>query len=94
MFPSWNPNLETVGLEKPLCIHIGLPCQFEDMQYTGNLHGLFLLSAQCILGQAPAPPSMTLNGIKRVGENGRMNVSFNVVGLYFAINWPVDRLNN
>lgn len=38
--------------------------------------------------------SMTLNGIKRAEQKGRMNVSFNVVNLYFAINWPADRFNN
>lgn len=64
-FPRGIP---TAGLGKPQCVRTGLSCQLEDMQWTGNLRrgSVSLPAAQCMLGQAPAPPAMTLNGITRV----------------------------
>lgn len=70
MFPWWNSNLEIVGLEKPHCIHSGLPCQLEAMQRTGNLHGgVFLRPRPVHAGTGSnTPPPMALNGIKRVAK--------------------------
>lgn len=61
-FMEFQPG--NCGFGKAHCIHIGLRCQPEAMQWTGNLFLCFLPSA--CWDRLQHPPSMTLNRITRV----------------------------
>lgn len=61
------------------------------VQRTGNLHGgggVFLCPVHAGTGSSFHDPKWDYV----CGENGRMNVSFNVLNLYFTMNWPLEQV--